>query len=786
MQKNNILILLLFFFALLSKAQNTNAISGVVIDTNTKEPVVYASIIIKSVTDNKIITGGITDDYGRFKINKIPNKTFLLEIQFMGYKTFLQKIVLTKNENKIDLGSLYLEEDAESLETVEIIAERSTIEQKIDRKVIHIGKDLTTTGATASDLMQNLPSIDVDQNGRVSLRGNDNVRVLIDGKPTNLDTNTLLQQIPSTSIKKIELITNPSAKYNPEGMSGIINIVLNKSAKIGFNGSISTGLNIGKKTRFNSAINLNYRKGKFNFYGNYSNKFGEFGVVGTIKKLDDNSNEVWHSGKDSNSHLYKVGVDYYVDDKNTLSIYTNQNMLNGRSLGGSVINFEDATNQTQIFDKVTDNIASTYNFDYKHTFNKSNHNIEFEIDHNKYNGNENSDFDENGIVALIYNDYVTNDRENTTINLDYINPITDNTKIEIGVETRIQKTNNSYQTTNINYKNSDYKYDRDIHSFYATFSQDFNKWSYQLGARLENYKVKGTFNQIDTETSIFKDEIFSIYPSAFLKYTPDEAQKNSYQISFSRRVDRPGLDQINPIRLWSAPRVTNVGNPNLNPQFTNSVEVNYSHKLKKGNLTTGIFYRDISDEITRFVFLDPEDNNRTLFSYKNNKDNNAFGFEVSGNYKPTKWWSFNASFDLYAQKLKSLVQDELLEVNNTVYNFKMNNSFKVTQKLSLQVFGLYRGATETLQFKTKDFYFLNAGARYNLLKGKGTISINFNDIFHTQRYTFNSSRPIQQIGEFNWDSQTVYFGFSYRFGGGKNRKLTRKSRDKNEKSGDSF
>jgi len=337
--KKQLLIITLLFSILAVTAQTTGVVSGEVLDKNTQELIPYASIVIKQ--ESKIITGGITNDTGAFIIKKIPLGKYTVEIQYIGYNTVIKEVALLKSNEVVKLGPILIKEDAVALEGVEITVERSTIEQKIDRKVINVGKDLTTLGASASDIMGNIPSVSVDQDGEISLRGNENVRILIDGKPTNISSADLLQQIPSTTIKKIELITNPSAKYNPEGMSGIINIVLKKSARLGFNGTISTGITVGKQTRFNNALSLNYREGKFNVYGNYGNRFGKQITDGTVSRLDENTNQLTGLISDNTSHLFKLGVDFYINDKNTVSVYTNQNLFKNTTGGTKSVTFFD-------------------------------------------------------------------------------------------------------------------------------------------------------------------------------------------------------------------------------------------------------------------------------------------------------------------------------------------------------------------------------------------------------------------------------------------------------------
>ena len=762
-------------------AQSKRSVKGKIIDAELKQPIAYASIVLKS-KDGKIITGGITKDNGNFQIDANSPTDFVFEVQYIGYKTYTQNISSTKNV--IDIGVIEISENVEELAGVEIVVERSTIEQKIDRKVINVGKDLTTSGATAADIMANVPSVDVDQDGNISFRGNQNIRVLIDGKLTNISPDQLLRQIPSTSIKKIELITNPSAKYNPEGMSGIINIILYKSSKMGFNGILNLGLTQGKKTRFNNSLDLNYRINKLNIYGNYGNTIGQNFFNGEIFRPTENSQQSWRNNSDKTTHLFKVGLDYYLSDKTTLSVYTTQNIFDGEDEGNTSVVYYNGNipNLSQLNGNFRDNRTATYNFDLLQKFKKEGHSIELEVDYNSFDEDLKTNFNFVGDPSFVpYVDDIDNTRENVVINLDYINPISATTKLELGAQSLIRKTDNAYATTNTVFKNSDFEYNMDIHSVYGIISQNFSKWSYQIGARVESYDVNGTFQEAGGQVQTIKDNIFTIYPSMYVNYTPDEeTKKNAYQISYGRRVDRPSVGQISPIRAWNSPRITAEGNPNLRPQFTNSIELNYTRKIKGGSITTGAFYRFIENEINRIGMDDPDDPTRIILTHINYKNNTAFGFELGGSYRFNKWWNANASFDFFAQKLRGTIGTQYLEADNLVTNFRLSNSFKVNKKLTLQLFSFFKGPRENLQFTVEPFYFINAGARYSLFKRKATLSVNFNDIFKTQRWAFDGG-PLPQQGEFVWDSRTVYVGFSYNFGQGKNKAAKRKKRDKNEK-----
>lgn len=776
------LFFLLLTLTVMVHAQ-TGTIFGEILDKNTQEPVAYATIVIQS--GNKITTGGITNDQGIFSISKIPLGSYQMEIQFIGYETIVKPFSLTTSERKLNIGTVFIEEDVVALESVEVTAERSTIEQKIDRKVINVGKDLTTIGASASDIMRNIPSVSVDQDGALSFRGNENVRILVDGKPTNINASQLLQQIPSTSIKTIELITNPSAKYNPEGMSGIINITLKKNTGLGFNGNLATGITFGKKTRYNNALDLNHRAGKFNFYGSYGNRLGTQVTEGILTRTLENTVQLTDNNNERSSHLIKVGMDYFINDKNTVSLYTNQNIFNSTSEGEKAILFnEDPSLNFSQFDNINDdNTNATYNFDLIHDFRKEGHRMEFEFDYNTLDRDIRNDFIFSGNIPLgDYEETIADKRTNTTINLDYVHPVNERSLLELGLESRLRRSDNQYDVSRPDLQNSVFSYDRNIYSFYTTFSQDFDTWQYHIGARIEDYSVDTQFDQADGSSDTFKNDFFSIYPSGFLKYIPDEAQKNSYQLSFSRRIDRPSLNQINPVRQISTPQIIILGNPRLNPQFTNSIEFNYNRRLDKGNFSIGGFYRKIEDEINRIGYFDEINPTLLFVDYANFDSNDAYGFEFSSNYRPTSWWSFNSSFDVYSRTQKGTIEEENVKVNNTLMNIRLNNSFSTTKNLTFQFFVFYSGKQKILQYELKDNFYANAGARYNFGKGKGTFSINFNDILRTQRFAFKTNRTVFQEGEFKRDTQNVYFGLSYRFGGGKNNALQRKKRDKNEKA----
>lgn len=796
-----------FLFALLgviatAQAQNSGTVTGKITEKSNNAPISYATVSLKD--NGKVVSGVNTDDNGDFTFKNLALKSYTIEIQYIGFRKYIGSVLLSENK-KTAVLNVGLEEEITQLKGVNIISERSTIEQKIDRKVVTVGKDLTTAGASASDIMNNIPSVNVDQDGKLSLRGNDNVRVLIDGRPSNIDPAQLLKQIPSTSIKKIELITNPSAKYNPEGMSGIINIILHKNANTGFNGSYSGGITFGQTAKYNQSLDLNYKTGKVNFFGNVGQNFGTYFNDGLIKRLDQDITQKLDIMNDNDSYLYKIGMDYLIDDHNTISIYTNQNKSNGKGFVNTDIDYNNVTDSdiSNIFQKSRywgPEQVGTYNLAYKHIFKKEGHTLDFEANYSDNKETQNAAFDtkvtniDNTVGNVIYEDYIKGTRKLSTLNVDYVNPLNDKTTLEAGAEARITRTDNNYITSNPGIAPADqisnYTYDTDIYSAYVTFGQKFKKLSYQVGARFESYKVAANLNYGKDK---FDDDYITLYPSAYLTYNLNE--KNVLQLSYSRRVDRPSLEQTKPIREFSTPLVTSLGNPELRPQFTNSVEMNYTKTLEKGSFTAGVFVRSINDQISRILYPDETDpdGNKQIMTFTNYDHNTAYGFEVSFNYKITKWWDIQPSIDFSSINQQGVVflYDPATKTSNPLerkitvaaFNGRMNSNFKVNKRLSFLAFGFYRGAVDGLQNNSHEMYKMDIGSRYTLLDSKMNISVRFNDVFNTMKYAFDTVYPYPQTGQFSWESQTVYLGLTYNFGGAKIKNLQRKQREDNTSKG---
>ncbi|MFN4198228.1 MAG: outer membrane beta-barrel protein [Flavobacterium sp.] len=789
MKCNVLLWLLLGSMSLFATNENTGIISGKVIDKNSGDPLSYVTIVVKN--SNDIITGGITDDKGDFLIKGLAFHNFEVEVQFMGYKTQKISVELSSKSKTFNLGTVLLEEETTLLKEVEVVGEKSTIVQKIDRKVVNVGVDLINAGPTASDMLNNIPSVSIDpQNNTVTLRGNSNVRIFIDGKPTNLSPAQVLQQIPSASIKQIELITNPSAKYNPEGMSGIINIILHKNANLGFNGSVNSGANFAITPKGNASVEMNYRVNKVNFYTNYSINNGIWrneGFVKTDSNLSENNSNLaeFYIRNFNNNNFWKGGMDYYISDQITLSFFSVQSFFNNHNYFANEVTYLNGVNPdiTQLFEAYNKGSNQIYNLGFKHKFENPMKTLDIEVNFSRNKTPEDSQFFD-GDRNLLQTNQIENVGDNLIINADFVLPIGETAKWELGLESRFDNANNNFDRNFTAF--SDFEYKRNIQSAYANFGKQLGAWSYQVGLRLENYIAEALFNQVGESPGSFKDEIFTFYPSAFVTY--EATEKNSFNLSYSRRVDRPSLGQVNPIRDWTSPTIDQVGNPELRPQFTNSVEFNFTRKIKTGSITSGIFFRYVNDLISQVVLTSPFDENKRLLTFDNFDNNTQYGVEVSGNMNFEKWWSLNFGVDSYFRNARGVIENTERELEETtataiLFNARMNHTFMVNKDFRIIWFTLYRGGVEDIQFNNELMWRTDIGFRYNILKGKGSVGMRFNDMFNTMRSRFNSDSPDNIRGQFRWESRMLSMNFNYRFGSGENRAMQRRQRDRNESQG---
>ncbi|WP_299120280.1 outer membrane beta-barrel family protein [uncultured Tenacibaculum sp.] len=791
-----LLLTILFAVIAISNYAQKQEITGKVINSKNKVSIPYATITCKS-ENGTIITGSITNDKGYFTLSKLPKTKLFLSFQFIGYKTLVKSIDLTEKDIKYNIGAIYLQENNNQLNEVEIQAESSTVVQKIDRKIINVNNDLIATGASSLEMLENIPSVDIDHlSGTVSLRGNENVSVLINGKPSNINTEQLLKQLPSSSVKSIEIITNPSSKYNPEGMSGIINIILKKNTKIGFNGNISSGLTHSKNTRTDIALTTNYKTGITNFYTNYSASWGDYETFNNLQRTDKDLLQGIDFLNNSSSHFFKFGVDINLNSKSILSLYTDQNFDNN-SLATNTLVTQNSNIQfnNQRFSKYKQK-DETYNIDYVYNFDKKGQNLELEFNYSSTNNPENSINSESIDSSSKENNY-TNDIVDTRklwlFNIDYTMPI-ESGKIEFGLEYRKQNfynkiiTDQEVQTTSTPILqpigNTSLDYDRSIYSGYFNFNKEYEKITFQIGIRVEQFNLDASFFNTNQGNTNLKDNLFNIYPSASINYSLSE--KDNIQLAYSRRVDRPSAYQVTPIQEWASPLTIARGNRNLTPQFTNSIELNYTKTITKGYISLGSFYRRTNDKIGRILERDALNPDKSISSFTNYDFADSYGVELSGSFKPIKWWTLRPSFETYIQDSQGILNNQFETIKNTITKARISNSFKASKKLSFQFSTIYRGKSENIQYTVQPYTMINIGARLKVFDGKGKISLRGTDIFNNVNFDYTTNNPFNQKGKYILEYDSIYLGFSYNFGSSKNKRKGRKYRDDNESQGGMF
>ena len=725
-----------------------------------------------------------------------------------------------------DLGNIKIEASAEDLGNVTVTASsRPQFELGIDRKIFNVDKNLTSTGQTATEVMKNIPSVNVDIDGNVTLR-NAAPTIFIDNRPTTLT----LDQIPSDIIDKVEIITNPSAKYDASGGgAGIINIVLKKNKKNGYNGGVRAG--VDSRGKINLGGDISYRQNKVNFFAN--------GMFMQRKSIVDGQTErnnyltppsyVNNTSKSINDGyfgFFRGGMDYFIDNRNTIS-------FTGNYTKGHFDN-----NSTQVVDSTINSVYTSYsnilsnsimNFEnsgtqlsYKHNFAKNGHDLTADFNYNSSTNDNNTDistqtYTPTGVAkspALLQQTLGSGYNHFYTIQSDYENPISDNSKFEAGARAAIRDFYNSSNQYIYDYTlgkyvlipfiSSQYKYTDEVFAAYSTYTFKVKKWSYLLGLRVESSNYSGTLlNSAGADSLNFKVKYpVSLFPSAFITYKLTASQ--DFQINYSRKINRPNFFQLNPFPNYSDPQNISIGNPDLKPEFTNLFEVSYNNAYKSGsNFLATLFFKYTTDPITRYVYIDknaisPTGDSAYFNSYINGNYSLAYGLELSNKTAVTKWWDLTLSGNLYNSKINADVPGQVTTLDNSLISWsaKMNNNFKLAKGLTLQFSGDYQskavqpqstsggsggggggmfggggpggGSPATAQGYVLPRYSFDAAIRkdWTWKKGQsGSLTLSMNDIFRTQvQKVYSESSYFTQTSERRRDPQVLRLNFSYRFG----------------------
>lgn len=789
---------------------SSGVVTGTVIDESNNEPLMFASIVLHSLADSSMVTGAITNEKGIFVIEQVPAGRFYISVNFVGYpRKEVNGIRVSPREPVYEMGTIRVEPGAAMLSEVTVEAARELMEVGLDRRVINVDSELTATGGTALELMQNIPSVAVDFDGNVSLRGSSNVTILVDGRPsslTGLSGSEALEQIPSNMIERIEVITNPSARYSPEGTSGIINIVLKKERRGGYNGMVS--LNASTGNRYTGSLNLNYKTGRVNFFANYSGRM--FNMEGSgfnfrTSFLRDTTflDQDTRFENEMNSHNASIGADYQFNDFNTLTFSVMYNTWQRNS-----DNFTDynALNEnmtlTDFFSRTSgndmENQGMNYNLNYRRTFDQKlrefNADIVFstrgmDIAENNVQRFIESSGKPSNLPDLLENTSTNGDNWMLSLQSDYIHPLGEDQKLELGGRAYLREMGSDFNFFNFDPETSawvnntglsnEFVYNEQVYAAYGIYSTMLGKYSLQAGLRLEQ-----TFIEADQRTTseVFSDNYLNLFPTFHLRRSFEKNQ--SLLVSYSRRINRPNNRYLNPFVSYTDPYDLSFGNPQLKPELINSMEVGYTRFWKNTTINPSIFYRFTDGMITRFRTMDEDGIAYTTF--ENINRGTSYGAELILSQTIFPWWRSNGTFSYYRQIIEG--GDAMMEMRTDSYSWsaRLVNNLNLGKGWDLQVNGFYRSPVVMLQGEMKAMYSADMGLRKNILDRKGTINLRVSDIFNTQKfrmYNYGDNFTIDMERKRN--SRMVFIGFSYRINEYNNRRNQR-SREQMENGSQDF
>ncbi|MCB4809609.1 TonB-dependent receptor family protein [Tamlana sp. 62-3] len=766
----------LLLFVNYSHAQ-TIEIKGTIIDETSKEPLAYATVLVADSETKQPISGTTTAENGAFYLNT-DAKSFYIEVSYIGYvsKTFNQFNI---KKNTIDLGTFTLAEDAAQLDAVLVQAEVSRTQFKLDKRVFNVGKDIASTGASALDVLNNVPSVNVDIEGAISLRGNSGVQVLINGKPSILtDDGGALGSITADMIESIEVITNPSAKYDAEGTSGIINIIIKKEERKGVNGSVS--LNTGIPDNHSIGVSLNRRSEKFNL-------FTQFGLgrrsyprdsEGINIDLDDNTTLINTGTEYRNEKFYNItlGTDYYITPNDVLTLS-----------GNFAYEIEDQPSNYnfQLFDE-NDALESEWNrnetteatnpkWQYELVYKKDfkdheDHDLLFSVTGNSFSKDQNSLFNDVTVAGEDYNatQKIRTDfaEDNFTFKLDYTKPFNEQWSMEAGSQYVLNDVNNDYEVqdleddvfvtdtglTNI------FNFNQNVLGVYASGAYQGKKWGLKAGVRLEHTDLE---TLLETTNESNNQNYSNWFPSLHSSYKFSDVV--SLQAGYSKRIYRPRLRDLNPFFNIRNSYSIRQGNPELQPEFTDSYEVTTIFDIGKTALNFGVYHRFTTDVIESITTA--EDNVSTSRP-ENIGTNSTVGFEFNTKYSPINWLTFNVDFNFNYFNRVGTFEDQVFDFNGDQWTSKLMAKFKFPADIDFEATGNYQSDYETVQGSTEAIAFLDLGLRKKILKGKGVFSLGVRDAF-ASRY-FETFTNQDTFTNFSKTTRGRFFtlGFSYGFGKG--------------------
>ncbi|MBN2214371.1 MAG: TonB-dependent receptor [Bacteroidales bacterium] len=790
----------------LSKLPREGVITGKVRDLVSEKFVEYATIAVFSQRDSSLAGGTISQPDGSFTVNNLPYGMLYLEASFVGYKkTRITKILLAPQKKTVDLGVITIEPSATSLEAVEVVAERPQIEYKIDKKVITVDQNIVATGGTAVDVLENTPSVQVDIEGNVSLRGSSSFTVLIDGKPSVLEGSEALQQLPTSTIQSIEIITNPSAKYDPEGSAGIINVIMKKQKQSGINGIIDA--TVSSNGSYGGDVLFNLRKNKINYFlgGNYHER--NFGSTGYLEKQIFNV-DTFFQIKNVEGTFHRDGIrlrggfDYNIDSRNTISLSGRIGQFSfGRTTEAKQNEYYQPARDESLYFIQDNDFEITRKFyelalDYQLKLNENGHQLQASVTYEDESSTEKSILKQDtvnsnwkSIGAPAYQERTFEDDGETEFRakIDYTLPFSERSKFEAGYQADYEGSSGNYRFQN--YNNQEYIWmendslfnDKDfndiVHALYATYSNGLGKlFDYQVGLRVENNDRVLIQNETNERYTFNRWDLFpGIHIS---KQLPKSFQ---VQASYTRRINRPGDRELDPFRTYMDPYTSRVGNPGLKPEYTNSYELNVQKNLKgTGFISMELFHRQTNNLIDRYTVVDTLTRIST-FTFKNIARDYSTGAELMINMPFAKWWNFNASSSFFSYSLKDSTGIIDLDKSSFTWGARFNSTFRFNTGTQVQLMGFYRAPSITSQGERRGFFFTNLGIRQEFFSRKLIVSLQVRDILGMAKFEdISSGEGFYQYHKRKRESQIVRLSVSYKINNYRQRERRQNGQDINE------
>lgn len=797
-QKRKPLFLLLLLIVKISFAEvdkpttaTKSKITGTVIDAQTEQLLEYANIAVYNQLDSSLIGGGITNMNGIFEVTKLNPGKYYLDAKFIGYeRTRIEDIVIDQRNANVNIGKITLQSASESIGEITVMAQEQPIVYAIDKKVVDPSKMPGVAGGTAVDILANTPSVSVDIEGNVSMRGSSSFTVLIDGRPTPFTASDALEQIPASTIQNIELITNPSAKYDPEGTAGIINIITKKSKLTGISGIVNaSGSSNGA---YNGDFLLNYKKNKINMFvgGSLSDRFREntteqIGWTFTSDTIFTDSEGTSIRGRESMN--LKAGIDYYINDFNTLSFSASRS---GRSRYNesdliyteTQANINEKTTTFNLSDSDGDNSSFTLNYDRK--FDNKDQTLTAYAYYQWGDDVETSEYeqyDDNDEFIEGQNSWEGGTSNRFEFRTDYTHPLGNN-KLETGYQLQVDQSDEwndlayfeeneetSWSEDSEYYNVSNFQ--RNINAVYGIFSGEISSFGYQAGLRGE-YTNRSLYYSGDSTT--YSINRFDLFPSVHLSYSMNE--QNQLMTSYTRRINRPRGYYLEPFLTIVDPYNVRSGNPDINPEYIDSYEIGYQRQLKGGFLSTELFYKVTHNKIERVQSV--YEDNILLSSVDNVGTDYSLGAELMFNYKLTKWWSMNLMGSLYSYEIEGEYNGEDLSSSSFNWNSRMNSTFSIAKSTKLQIDGMYNSASTTAQGTREAFAFMNVSVKQDLLDKKLTLTATARDVLNTAQFEMTSSgSDFYSYRHFDMDSPVFTLSASFKLNNYKQQRQRSNSSD---------